>query len=89
LKDVELIDMKDAQCAICLDLLIGSRQAICGHIFCSQCISEWLLRKEICPVCRQKIKKSPLRKVIRLKATIEALALCSVESIKKLKERKE
>ena len=29
----------------------------CGHKFCRECLNEWLLRSETCPICRQPAKK--------------------------------
>ncbi len=28
----------------------------CGHIFCEECISEWLERDRTCPMCRANVK---------------------------------
>jgi len=45
-------------CCICredftddLEILITS----CFHIFCKNCISEWILTKDTCPMCRQSL----------------------------------
>ncbi|BAB02822.1 unnamed protein product [Arabidopsis thaliana] len=38
-----------------LDLLtgeVGRKLARCGHTFHMNCIDEWLLRQETCPICR-------------------------------------
>lgn len=41
-------NVEDLNCSICLDYIIGCRIAICGHSFCDQCISEWLVRRKVC-----------------------------------------
>lgn len=52
--DVESVDTDI--CAICKDPPTGKvRATVCGHRFCSDCISEWARYKTTCPVCRQSI----------------------------------
>jgi len=47
----------DDICAICLDKLFEKRddilvrQLICGHKYCDDCISQWLIKSKKCPVC--------------------------------------
>jgi hypothetical protein len=31
-------------------------QTICGHYFNEECLREWLVNKETCPICRKKLK---------------------------------
>ena len=42
----QLLDLRDLQCPICLELVSGPVQTSCGHLFCRTCIKE----TEICPV---------------------------------------
>ena len=45
-----------SKCPICLGNLIEPVMInICNHIFCKFCIEMWMQKKEICPLCRQKI----------------------------------
>ena len=39
---------KEFTCSICLDLIVGCRSLSCGHSFCDECISNWLLRERVC-----------------------------------------
>lgn len=39
-------------CSICQNTGSDVRSLVCGHAFHGSCISEWLTRKESCPVCR-------------------------------------
>jgi hypothetical protein len=47
----------DDVCTICLDKIIDNcdnicvRQLICGHRYCDDCISQWLIKSKKCPVC--------------------------------------
>merc|ERR1712066_143451 len=48
------------ECAICLvsgDLPYQSKLRLpCGHAFCVDCVSPWLIRCALCPMCRQDIR---------------------------------
>ena len=41
------------ECAICLEeMLIDHLEAYqCGHVFHTSCLREWLMIKDICPIC--------------------------------------
>ena len=41
---------EEVACPICFDYVLSCRVAICGHIFCNQCLSECLLRKKVLSV---------------------------------------
>ena len=50
-------DNKD--CAVCLEEFeIGTNvtKLKCGHLFCSECIEEWLSKSITCPCCRQSLE---------------------------------
>jgi len=49
-------------CSICLEDLKDARKTQCGHIFCRNCIRDWIneedyygQKKKSCPMCRQNI----------------------------------
>lgn len=49
------MDAGDPKCAVCLeDYKIGARatRMLCGHLFCTTCIREWLRTTNSCPICR-------------------------------------
>jgi hypothetical protein len=47
----------DDICTICLDKILDKsehvcvRKLICGHMYCDDCISQWLAKSKKCPVC--------------------------------------
>lgn len=48
-------DPSNSSCSVCLeDYRIGARvtRMLCGHLFCTNCIREWLRSANSCPVCR-------------------------------------
>ncbi|XP_058831105.1 peroxisome biogenesis factor 10 [Topomyia yanbarensis] len=51
------------KCALCMELAVDLSATQCGHLFCWVCILNWLDERQICPICREAIKKS---RVIRL-----------------------
>lgn len=57
-----ILSQDEITCPICFDYVMGCRVSICGHTFCNHCISECLLRKKTCPVCRKDIRRSKLKK---------------------------
>merc|ERR1712096_101331 len=44
----------ERQCAICLDVIENDTRKVlqCGHQFHKDCIDEWFISKETCPICR-------------------------------------
>ena len=52
-------------CSICYDTTIDYTTD-CNHDFCNQCITNWLLSNNNCPLCRKKfyeIVEEPLRNI--------------------------
>ncbi|KAM6185104.1 E3 ubiquitin-protein ligase RNF8 [Rhynchocyon petersi] len=45
----------ELQCIICSEFFIEAVTLNCAHSFCSYCISEWMKRKNECPICRKHI----------------------------------
>lgn len=43
------------QCPICHDSLKGPLKLQCGHLYCKDCIGQWLDREKTCPMCRSAV----------------------------------
>ncbi|KAL8042618.1 hypothetical protein ABFX02_09G064300 [Erythranthe guttata] len=53
------VDYEQEVCVVCLDGLFGETDKViatlgCGHVFHVECIKNWLLRKNECPMCKSK-----------------------------------
>ena len=50
---------KDESCPICLDDIskkqYARRLVKCKHIYCGECIEEWLKKNHNCPVCKEDV----------------------------------
>ena len=51
-------------CSICTGVLEKPLETSCQHLFCGECIHQWLLRRESCPHCRKNITTTDLRQVL-------------------------
>tara|TARA_B100001123_G_scaffold292113_1_gene325622 strand:+ start:4163 stop:4534 length:372 start_codon:yes stop_codon:yes gene_type:complete len=49
-KDSNLLSDKD--CEICFDEIKKEVILSCSHIFCNDCLSQWIVKKNTCPKCR-------------------------------------
>eukprot|EP00997_Jenningsia_sp_PLL12_P004690 NODE_1955_length_1026_cov_100.370522_g1587_i0.p1 GENE.NODE_1955_length_1026_cov_100.370522_g1587_i0~~NODE_1955_length_1026_cov_100.370522_g1587_i0.p1 ORF type:complete len:317 (-),score=110.59 NODE_1955_length_1026_cov_100.370522_g1587_i0:76-984(-) len=67
---------EDLQCSICLhvatDAVVTEE---CGHLFCKLCITTALERKTECPVDRSPLTQDQIRKDVRARRRIQALAV--------------
>jgi len=61
----------------------------CSHSFCTPCLSDYLLKNEICPLCREPVRREPVR-VRTLDEAIDAILSESEKEERrpKLKEMK-
>lgn len=41
------------KCTLCLDAMKDPSVTTCGHVFCWQCVTDWLREQPMCPLCRQ------------------------------------
>lgn len=52
------------KCTLCLEAYKDPSVTTCGHVFCWECVTDWVREKPECPLCRQSIsaqKVLPLR----------------------------
>ncbi|KAJ8277108.1 hypothetical protein GJAV_G00071560 [Gymnothorax javanicus] len=52
----------DLMCHICLQPLIGPIDTPCGHTYCCECLTSFLLEKDFCPVCRALLQLQTCKK---------------------------
>lgn len=52
----------DLICHICLSPLIMPLDTPCGHTYCKECLTSFLLESDFCPVCRTPLMLQSCRK---------------------------
>ena len=41
------------ECQICREFMVATHSLVpCGHMFCGECVGDWLQKKASCPSCR-------------------------------------
>jgi len=59
------------KCGICYEVLATAAVLECGHTFCYLCAHKWLMKKSICPTCRESCKLENLRRIFNLDSLSE------------------
>ncbi|EGR30501.1 zinc binding protein, putative [Ichthyophthirius multifiliis] len=48
----QIVTQQLLECPICMDFFVNPVQTTCGHTFCEICLTESLLKKNICSICK-------------------------------------
>lgn len=51
---------RNPQCSICLDEINNPCVTPCGHMYCYECICEWLEQSNQCPICKSLLNPNDL-----------------------------
>ena len=72
----EAFDDLDGECPICMECPYDDPlQTPCNHIFCRECIVDWLQSKNECPNCRATVEPNDLKQPMRQKQDDNVLTL--------------
>ncbi|KPP66133.1 RING finger protein 151-like, partial [Scleropages formosus] len=63
----------DLICPICHGVFRCPVTAVCSHVFCRNCILEWIKRQETCPYCRHPVSQSSISGMCKLSTSISRL----------------
>eukprot|EP00904_Undaria_pinnatifida_P000711 jgi/Undpi1/10640/HiC_scaffold_29.g13090.m1 len=62
----EVAEAGSPDCSICYDRMEHPLLLPCQHLFCGECVAEWLDRERTCPLCRAEVPTSnPIPKSLR------------------------
>jgi ubiquitin-conjugating enzyme E2 Z len=70
--EVEVSD--GLKCGICYEVLATAGVLECGHTFCYLCAHKWLMKKSLCPTCRETCQLDNLRRIFNLDSLCEGEA---------------
>lgn len=59
-------------CSICRDILNDPVQCRSGHLFCRNCIKQWLAKHPNCPTCRESLSVNTLSDSLAIKSQINS-----------------
>lgn len=58
--ELPYIPEESRSCMLCLSPMVNPSAALCGHIFCWDCIVDWIREHPECPLCRQQCSEQNL-----------------------------
>eukprot|EP00933_Yihiella_yeosuensis_P060675 TRINITY_DN63416_c0_g1_i1.p1 TRINITY_DN63416_c0_g1~~TRINITY_DN63416_c0_g1_i1.p1 ORF type:complete len:266 (-),score=53.46 TRINITY_DN63416_c0_g1_i1:172-969(-) len=64
------------RCPVCHEVFIDPVASECQHVFCRQCLQEWLEHDSSCPTCREPIQRFRDHRVLR-SFVDELIVICS------------
>ncbi|AUF82334.1 RING finger domain-containing protein [Tetraselmis virus 1] len=74
-------EVKNEKCVICLSSLEESpeirRSEVCGHEFCSECITKWLSDHVTCPICVKDMSTKGGYKLVNTEPNVNAASAIS------------
>lgn len=85
LSDMDLLQ----RCYICKEFLRAPVIAPCNHTFCSQCIREYLLAQNLCPLCKIELFESNLKRDVLLEEIVTCYGKIRPHLLRLLTQKKE
>ena len=62
---------KPFECMICMDTAHDAVVTQCGHIFCWECLCQWLERQQTCPICKSRVTEDSVIPVYNSETTTD------------------
>ena len=77
------------RCYICKEFFNAPVITSCNHTFCSQCIREYLITNNLCPLCKTEVFESNLKKDLLLEEIVRCYAKLRPRLLEYLKVEKD
>ncbi|KAG7660821.1 RAD18 [[Candida] subhashii] len=74
------------RCYICKEFFRAPVSTTCNHTFCSQCIREYLITNNLCPLCKSEVFESNLRRDVLLEEIVTCYSKIRPHLLKLIKK---
>jgi DNA repair protein RAD5 len=71
INDDTLLDETEKNCTICLEEMTKGSITKCGHVFCTDCLKNWLTFHKNCPMCKKELNSEEIYNINKTEENTE------------------